>query len=169
MVSQSIVEGSTQYRNRYAEPESGLAALCPESFDMVMAVPVCAESAAFVDGYRSAAAGAGRLLVIAVLNGRVGADDSVHASNVACARELTTRFSLRELGRDGWLGHDANLSVLVVDRFRTGRRLPAKQGVAPRRLPLYVKTPPPRPTMGNGGTEPSMDRATPKRCPALYG
>ncbi len=129
MVSQSIVEGSTQYRNRYAEPESGLAALCPESFDMVMAVPVCAESAAFVDGYRSAAAGAGRLLVIAVLNGRVGADDSVHASNVACARELTTRFSLRELGRGGWLGHDANLSVLVVDRFRTGRRLPAKQGV----------------------------------------
>ncbi|HJN93948.1 MAG TPA: hypothetical protein QGF05_14655, partial [Dehalococcoidia bacterium] len=70
----SIAEGSAQYRDRYAEPESGLAALCQDSFDAVMVVPVCAESAAFVDGYRAAARDAGRLLVIAVLNGRVGAD-----------------------------------------------------------------------------------------------
>ena len=125
----SIAEGSAQYRERHAEPESGLAALCPDSFDFVMVVPVCAESAAFVDGYRAAARGAGRLLIIAVLNGRAGADDSVHAVNVECFRELRHRFSLRELGRGGWLGRDASMSVLVVDRFTTDRRLGSRQGV----------------------------------------
>ena len=125
----SIAEGSAQYRDRYAEPESGLAALCPGSFDVVMVVPVCAESAAFVDGYRAAAPGAGRLLVIVVLNGRLGADDSVHTLNAECGRELGSRFSLRELGCGGWLGHDASMSLLVVDRFTTDRRLPWRQGV----------------------------------------
>jgi len=94
-----------------------------------MVVPVCAESAAFVDGYRVAARGAGRLLVIAVLNGRAGADDSVHALNAECFRRLSSRFALRGVGRGGWLGHDASMSVLVVDRFTTGRRLPSRQGV----------------------------------------
>jgi len=125
----TIAEGSAQYRERYAEPESSLAALCPDSFDMVMVVPVCGESATFVDGYRAAARGAGRLLVIAVLNGRVGADDSVHASNAECVRALNARFSLRELGHGGWLGRDSDMSVLVVDRFTTNRRLPSRQGV----------------------------------------
>ena len=129
LARRSIAEGSAQYRDRYAEPESGLASLCPNSFDFVMVVPVCAESAAFVDGYRAAARGAGRLLVIAVLNGRAGAEDSVHALNAECFRELSTRFSLRELGRGGWLGRDASMSLLVVDRFTTDRRLPSRQGV----------------------------------------
>ncbi len=125
----TIAEGSAQYRHRHAEPESGLAALCSGAFDVVVVVPVCAESAAFVDGYRAAARHAGRLLVIAVINGRVDADQSVHALNAECARQLTTRFSLRELGHGGLLGHDASMSVLVVDRFTTYRRFPARQGV----------------------------------------
>ena len=125
----SIGDGSAQYRERYAEPESGLAAFCPDSFDTVMVVPVCAESATFVDGYRAAAQCADRLLVIAVINGRVGADESVHASNAQCLRELRAQFSLRELGPGGWLGHDANMSVLVVDRFTKNRRIPSRQGV----------------------------------------
>ena len=129
LARQSIAEGSAQYRKRHAEPESGLAALCPNSFDVVVVVPVCGESAAFLDGYRAAAQGARRLLVIAVLNGRVGADDSVHASNARCMRELSSCFSLRELGRGGWLGHDASMSLLVVDRFTTNRRLASRQGV----------------------------------------
>ena len=94
-----------------------------------MVVPVCAESAAFVDGYRAAARGAGRLLVIVVLNGREGAPDSVHTLNAECFRDLSTRFSLRELGRGGWLGRDASMSLLVVDRFTPDRRLPSRQGV----------------------------------------
>ena len=69
----TVADGSRQYRERYTEPESHLAALCPDVFDVVMVVPVCGESAAFVDGYRAAARSAGRLLVIAVLNGRIGA------------------------------------------------------------------------------------------------
>lgn len=125
----SIGGGSAQYRNRYAEPESAVAALCPDSFDAVMVVPVCAESATFVDGYRAAAQGADSVLVIAVLNGRVEADESVHALNARCLRELTSRFSLRELAPGGWLGHDARMSVLVVDRFTMNRRLPSHQGV----------------------------------------
>ena len=129
LARRSIAEGSAQYRDRYAEPESGLAALCRDVFDVVMVVPVCAESAAFIDGLRAAALGAGRLIVIAVLNGRVGADESVHTLNAECMRGLRSRFSLRELGRGGWLGQDASMSLLVVDRFTTTRRLPSRQGV----------------------------------------
>ena len=125
----SIGEGSAQYRDRHAEPESCLASLCPDAFDFAMVVPVCAEPAAFVDGYRAAVRRAGRLLLIAVLNGRAGAEDSVHALNAECFRELRARFSLREVGQGGWLGRDASMSVLVVDRFTTDRRLPARQGV----------------------------------------
>jgi len=94
-----------------------------------MVVPVCAESATFVDGYDAAAAGPGRLLIIAVLNGRVGAEESVHALNTQCLRDLSSRFSLQELEPGGWLGHDASMSVLVVDRFTKNRRLPPNQGV----------------------------------------
>ena len=94
-----------------------------------MVVPVCAESAAFVDGYRAAARRAGRLLLIAVLNGRIGADDSVHALNAECVRALSSRFRLSALGDWGWLGHDASMSVLVIDRFTSAHRLPSRQGV----------------------------------------
>ena len=125
----NIAKGSAQYRKRYAEPESALAALCPGSFDLVMVVPAYAESADFVDGYRAAARSAGRLLVIVVINGRVGAEDSVHALNAHCFRELDIRFSLRELGHGGWVGRDASMSLLVVDRFTTNRCLPSRQGV----------------------------------------
>jgi hypothetical protein len=130
-MSREIAEGSAQYRNRYAEPESDLATLFSDSFDVVLTVPVCGEAATFVDRYRRAARGAGRLLIVAVINGRVGADDKVHEANAECARALKSRFSLRELGRGGWLGHDGtmSLSLLMVDRFTPGRRLPARQGV----------------------------------------
>ena len=103
--------------------------LCTDSFDFVMVVPVYAESPAFVDGYRAAARHAGRLLVIVVLNGRAGAAASVHAANAECFRELSARFSQQEVGRGVWLGHDAGLSVLVVDRFTADHHLPARQGV----------------------------------------
>ena len=126
---QVVAEGSAHYRTRYAEPESRLASRCRETFDFVMAVPVYAESAAFLDGYYEAARHAGRLLVIVVLNGRAGAAPSVQASNAACLHALRTRFSLRALAGGGWLGHDGRLSVLVVDRFTADRRLPSRQGV----------------------------------------
>lgn len=124
-----MAKGSAQYRERYAEPESSLAALLPDSFDLAMVVPVCAESAAFVDGYGAAARSAGRVLVIAVVNGRTGADGSVHARNMECVRKLSARFSLRKLGPGGWLGDDANMTLLVIDRYTPTRLLPAKQGV----------------------------------------
>ncbi len=126
---QNIRDGSAQYRNRYAEPELNLAASCPDSFGAVLVVPVCAESGAFVDGYRAAARSVDRLLVIAVLNGRVGADESVHSLNAKCLRELRSQFSLQELKPGGWLGHDASMSLLVVDRFTKNRRLPPRHGV----------------------------------------
>jgi hypothetical protein len=125
----SIEEETAQYRTRYAEPESSFAACCPNSFDVVMVVPMCAESATFVNGYRAAALGANRLLVIAVINGRVGADESVHALNARCMQDLSSQFSLREVEPGGWLGHDTRMSVLVVDRFTANRRLPSSQGV----------------------------------------
>ena len=128
-VRKSLAEQSAQYRDRYAEPESGLAPLCPDAFDFVMAVPVCAESASFIDGYLAAAERVGRVLVVAVCNGREGADESVHAANADCFRELDARFALRDLGRGGWFGHGEDVSLLLVDRFTPDRRLPSRQGV----------------------------------------
>ena len=125
----NIANGSAQYRHRYAEPESGLAALCAGLFDFVMVVPACGESPSFVEGYRTAASSAGRLLLVVVLNGREGVGDSVYASNAACFSALNERFVLREVAHGGWLGCDEGMSVLVVDRFTAGRRLPARQGV----------------------------------------
>ena len=129
LTMQRLVEGSAQYRTRYAEPESVLASLCLDSFDFVMVVPVCAEAAAFIDGYQTAVQRTGRVLIIAVLNARAGADESIHRLNEECFRELSLRFSLYEFGRGGWLGCDGNISLLVVDRFTTDRRLPLGQGV----------------------------------------
>lgn len=127
-----IAEASAQYRHRHAEPEARLAAHIRDTFDFVLVVPAYGESANFMDGYRAAAQGAGRVLVMVVLNGRVGAPTAVDAANLTCMRELRTRFSLGALGPDAWFGHDAtdaNLSVLVVDRFSSGRQLPARHGV----------------------------------------
>jgi len=124
-----IAEASAQYRSRYAEVESRLACLCPGTFDFVMVVPVYAESSSFIDSYRPAVHKGQKLLVIAVLNGRIGAVDSVNAVNTGCFRELSARFSLREVGRGGWLGRDGSMSLLVVDRFTPGRLLPTGQGV----------------------------------------
>ena len=129
LVGPSIASGSAQYRARYAEPESDLAARCQDAFDVVLVVPLCGESPTFVNGLQAAARRAGRLLLIAVINGRVGADDSVHAQNAACMRALRARFSLQDLGCGGWLGQDASMRMLVVDRFTTERRLPSRQGV----------------------------------------
>ena len=125
----SIADGSAQYLHRYAEPESSLAALCPHAYDFVMVVPAYAESPSFVDGYRAAAMDAGRVLVIVVLNGRTGAAAAVHASNLQCLRGLSVRFSLQGVGRGVWLGHDADLSLLVLDRFTADHHFPVRQGV----------------------------------------
>ena len=129
LTRQSVADGSRQYRTRHAEPEAGLAKLCPDTFDIELVVPACAESATLVDGYRAAAPAAGRLLVIVVLNGRVDANPAVHAANAECFGGLRSRFSLRDLGHGAWLGHDVDMSVLLVDRFTTRRRLPSRQGV----------------------------------------
>ena len=124
-----ITAGSAQYRRRYAEPEAVLASACPGSFDHVAVVPVCAERATFVEGYRAAAKRAGRVLLVVVLNGRDGASASVHEANGACFRVLRERLVLREVHPGGWLGRDGPLEVLLVDRFAEGRRLPTRQGV----------------------------------------
>ena len=125
----TVADASAQYRQRHAEPESSVASLCTEAFDFVLVVPAYAESPAFVDGYRAAAHNAGRVLIIVVLNGRAGAAAAVHASNADCFRDLCARFSQQEVGRGAWLGRDAGLSVLVVDRFTADHRLPTRHGV----------------------------------------
>jgi hypothetical protein len=135
-----VAAESAQYRQRHAEPESSVASLCPGTFDFVLVVPVYGESPDFVDGFRAAAGQAGSLLLVVVLNGRGGATATVHSANDGCFRALSRRFALRALGPGSWLGHETDptgtpgapesrLSVLVVDRFTPGRRLPARQGV----------------------------------------
>ena len=95
----------------------------------MVVVPAYAEASSFVDGYLDAARWAGSVLLVVVLNGRIGAEEEIHAANEACFRELAARYSLREFRGGAWLGHDALLTVLVVDRFTAERRLPFRQGV----------------------------------------
>ena len=106
-----------------------MAAHCPGGYDFVVVVPAYAEASSFVDGYREAARRAGSVLLVVVLNGRIGAEEKIHAANEACFRGLAERYSLREFRKGAWLGQDARLTVLVVDRFTVGRRLPFRQGV----------------------------------------
>lgn len=130
--TRDVVEASAQYRQRHAEPEADLAALCRDTFDFVLVVPAYGESPDFMEGYRAAASAAGSVLVVVVVNGRVGAPAAVDTANATCMRALTTRFSLVPLGSGGWIGRDAenpNLGLLVVDRFSAGHCLPARQGV----------------------------------------
>ena len=128
----TVAEASAQYRQRHAEPEANLAARCRDTFDFVLVVPAYGESPDFMDGYRAAASAAGSLLVVVVVNGRVGAPAAVDTANATCMRALTTRFSLVALGPGGWIGRDTehpSLSLLVVDRCTDGHQLPARQGV----------------------------------------
>lgn len=127
-----VAEASAQYRRRHAEPEADLAALCRDTYDFVLVVPLYGEAPDFMDGYRAAVTATGSVLVVVVVNGRVGAPEGVDTANAACMQALTTRFSLTALGAGGWIGRDAdnpNFAVLVVDRFTAGRRLPTRQGV----------------------------------------
>jgi hypothetical protein len=127
-----VAEASAQYRQRHAEPEAGLAALCRATFDFVLVVPAYGESPDFMDGYRAAASAAGSLLVVVVVNGRVGAPAAVHTANATCMRGLTARFSLTALGPGGWIGRDAenpHVGVVVVDRFTPDHCLPERHGV----------------------------------------
>lgn len=123
-----------QYLERYAEPESRLAAefRSDRRYARVLVVPACRERVALLDGYTAAAAAApGPVLCVLVVNAPADAADGVHASNAELLAELRAR--LVPLGAWGgeqvWLGRDADFDVLVVDRASSGRLLPAKQGV----------------------------------------
>jgi hypothetical protein len=125
-----------QYLRVYAEPEAGLALRLAEPFERALVVPVCGESADFLDGYTRAFQSArGATLCIVVVNGARDADADVHAVNQRCFEELLERLieptALAEQPALWWgrLRSAPTASLLVVDRQSVRARLPEKQGV----------------------------------------
>ena len=105
-----------KYLARYAEPEHARAAEVRQRFERVIVVPARAESVCLLDGYRAAArAGAGRTLVVVVVNGAEECATEVHAQNARLLAELPAE--------------DDAFSVVAIDRASPGVRLPARGGV----------------------------------------
>ena len=136
----ALGRSSRQYRSRYAAEEIQLAsAVFPAAtapVDYVLAIPASAESSTLVDGYRVAVRrvasceGAKKsVLVLVVVNGRVGADDSVFQRNRRCFEGLRDGFALHEVAPGAWRGADTDVQMIVIDRYTQGRQLPADQGV----------------------------------------
>lgn len=125
-----------QYLRVYAEPEAALALRLTPVFERAIVVPVCAESAEFIDGYTGAFQSArGQTLCVVVVNGARDAEAAVHAANARCFAELLRRLSEPLLVADMpqlWVGRlrcAPAATLLVVDRQSAGARLPEKQGV----------------------------------------
>jgi hypothetical protein len=125
-----------QYLRVYAEPEAALAGRLTRRFERAVVVPVCAESADFLEGYTRAFEGArGATLCVVVVNGSEDAEPAVHAENARCFAELLDRLidpaRVAETPAlwSGRLRRAPSAELLVVDRQSASSRLPEKQGV----------------------------------------
>jgi hypothetical protein len=116
-----------RYLDRHARPEHAVASRLP-TYDAAIVVPVRNEDAAFVEGMRAACVDA-RVLLVIVVNGRIGDRADVHEANVACLQELSARGAGRDLA-DGirWIEADP-ADLLLVDRASSGRRFGPDDGV----------------------------------------
>jgi hypothetical protein len=119
------------YLDRYAAAEAAAVDGLDASYDRAITIPLKAEDASFLHALAPALEGAGRVLVIAVINAAADAPERIHHHNEALARGLSDRARDRRLIGDNLelLELDRGLEVLLVDRFRAGRRLAPGQGV----------------------------------------
>jgi hypothetical protein len=124
-----------KYLERYAAPEAAAieatVASLDATYDHAIAIPLKAEQPSFLAGLAPALDGAGRVLVIAVINAAATDPERVHLSNEALARALMDQTRTRRAIAENLelLELDTGLELLLVDRFRSGRRLDPGQGV----------------------------------------
>jgi hypothetical protein len=129
-----------KYLARHASREAGLAGALSRALDRpyehVCVVPAMGESERLVDGLAPAMHGE-RALCVLVINARDAAEPWVHTRNrdlIAALRGRARAIEDIAQGPPIWLcrgvsAQDALIDVLVVDRARSGWRLPAKEGV----------------------------------------
>ncbi len=105
------------------------------SYAAAIVVPLCREELGFLAGYEAAfRAAPGRVLLIAVVNGAVGASAETHAKNATLLAELAHHFPGARLEAEGvvasaWLARAEHFDLLCLDRASEGRRLPDSEGV----------------------------------------
>jgi hypothetical protein len=125
-----------KYLRLYAEPEiAALDGLSGQGkWQNVMVIPACNESPAFL---RAPPPCDGRSLLILVINESETASAAVSTSNRKLASAVFERFELQWQSDPKLTGFALSLffdplaarDVLLVDRFRDGRKLPEKSGV----------------------------------------
>ena len=133
-------ENAGKYFARHAEPEARLAQGVSGAYLAALSVPVRAEAATLLDGFRAALEQApGRVLLILVVNAPESAGDRVHAENQRLLAYLAQHFPDQQpvVGPDvatrAVLGRGTNYDLLWLDRASEGARLPAREGVGTAR------------------------------------
>lgn len=110
-----------QYLRRHAEPEAAFAAEVPDPFASVLVIPAFRESPEFVARLFVELAEEPPFLLVLVVNQPDHlADDAVTAALWAALGGGEREWHYRREGEHG---------LLLVDRFRAGRRIPKRQGV----------------------------------------
>ncbi len=118
-----------KYLERYAESEARALPAPPGQWRHVVCIPACAEADNLLEtlGSLARARGADQAVVVTVVNGRESATSEVHASNARTLEQLERSFGVSSEPLS-W-GELGGMTVLVVDRARSGRWLPPRQGV----------------------------------------
>ncbi len=121
----------SQYLSRHAEPEAKAADALAGDFGHALVVPAYGERQSLFDTLGSVPKGTrGETLIVVVLNAREDSPPEVHAANDAAgARLAEAASSVVALGDAAAALTYSNGAVVVIDRARPGRYLPAGQGV----------------------------------------
>jgi hypothetical protein len=114
-------EPLARYLRRFAEPEAALAAQVPDAFEAALVIPAFAEPPEFVERLFAELCAAPAFLLILVVN--QPDDRPADAATAALWASLGGGDAPWHYARRGRQG------LLAVDRFRSGHRIPKRQGV----------------------------------------
>ncbi len=110
-----------QYLRRHAEPETALASAMPDAFAGVLVIPAFREDPEFVTRLFADLADEPPFLLVLVVN------QPDHLPDDATTAALWA--ALGGSGREHHYRREGEHGLLLVDRFRAGRRIPRRQGV----------------------------------------
>lgn len=110
-----------QYLRRHAEPEIAFAAEVTDAFASVLVIPAFRESPTFVARLFADLAGEPPFLLVLVVNQPDHLPDDAATAGLWAA--------LGGSGREHHYRREGHHGLLLVDRFRAGRRIPKRQGV----------------------------------------
>lgn len=124
------VKAVQQYLQHYSEPEARQLTSFPAAlaFSHVLVIPAYRESAQFIERLRHAKLAHENVLFIVVIN-QPDTDYSEQNQQLwqALHKGTETHWQQDNLTLLGW--PSVNSTLLLVDRFQAGRRIPDKQGV----------------------------------------